>query len=39
MNLFGWEVEGVDYAAPYRIDLPLGEEIGVIDLLAGSEDD
>ncbi len=33
MNLFGWEVEGVDYEASYLIDVPLDESLGVVDLI------
>lgn len=36
--LYGWEVEGVDYEAPCRVDPDLGEAQRVIDLLAESDD-
>ncbi len=31
--LFGWQVEGVDYSAPYAVDPELGEGQRVFDLL------
>jgi enoyl-[acyl-carrier protein] reductase/trans-2-enoyl-CoA reductase (NAD+) len=31
--LYGWQVEGVDYAAPYAVDPELGEGQRVFDLL------
>ena len=31
--LYGWQVEGVDYSAPYAVDPELGEGQRVFDLL------
>jgi enoyl-[acyl-carrier protein] reductase/trans-2-enoyl-CoA reductase (NAD+) len=33
-QLYGWEVEGVDYESPCTVDPPLGERPGVVDLLS-----
>jgi enoyl-[acyl-carrier protein] reductase/trans-2-enoyl-CoA reductase (NAD+) len=36
-QLYGWQVEGVDYEAPCTVDPELGEGRGVIDLLESDE--
>jgi len=33
LQLYGWEVEGVDYESACTVDPPLGERPGVVDLL------
>jgi len=35
-QLYGWSVDGVDYAAPCEVAPALAPELGVIDLLSGS---
>jgi trans-2-enoyl-CoA reductase len=36
-QLYGWEVDGVDYEMPYTVDPPLSPDRDIFDLLASSD--